>query len=62
MHVSKIHNPHLLLDLILIFTIKDFSRTLDTSVSPDTADHHQKYNTDQWIDDTNMIILHLLFR
>ena len=46
---------------MLLFTIRDYSRTLDPSVSPDTADHHQKNNTDHWIDNTNMIILHLSF-
>ena len=31
-----------------------------TSVPPDTADHHQKMKTNHWIDDTNLIYLHLL--
>ena len=30
-----------------------------TSVSPDTADYHKKINTDHWIDDTKLIILHI---
>ena len=29
-----------------------------TSVSPDIADHHHKMNSDHWIVDTNLIILH----
>ena len=34
--------------------------SVGTSVSPDTADHYQKINTDQRIDNINLIILHLL--
>ena len=31
-----------------------------TSVTPDTADHHQKIYTEHSIDDSNFIILHCL--